>query len=303
MKNLFILIAIGVVLLTGCHSSSQGPVTLKFGAAKGTKFTYTETTDMTLTQAIMGNDVKVTTAITFGYVFEVVNDSAGLKTVQVTLAKIQLNASANGQDMKFDSDNPGTDTTGLMGSTGLVFASLKGGQFSFTINDYGDVGQVTGLKEMLQERLGKINGPGNISASQGMDNTFNEQTFRETLQQAFAVYPGKPVNEGDSWTKATSLNISGSGAKLDNTYTLASFDGKVAKINVVSKISPGQSGAPQGVQIEMTGEAKGTNSIDVATGIPLNGDNNITLDAKAAMAGQQMAMKATVKITVTGQKM
>jgi len=294
-----VAVAFAVVMLAGCHNNNGAAITLKFAAGKGTKFNYTTVTDMTMQQAIMGSDVKVTTKITMGYVFSVTNDSAGWKTIDATINKVAMDFNANGEAMQYDSDNPGIDSISPMGKMGAVLGALKGGQFSFTINENGEVGQVTGMKEMLQQKLPAAPG----GQSDGMAGVFTEDIFKNNLAQSFSVYPGKPVKEGDTWNKSTLVDITGSKARLDNTYTLETVEGGTAKIKMVSKISADGATPAQGVTISMSGDAKGTSAMDIATGITLNSENIMTVDAKANAQGQQSAMKAELKMTTTGKKL
>ena len=129
-RNIFVLAAFAAsVLLMGCSGSSDG-VTLKFNMAKGSKLDYNANLDMTIKETVMGTDMNITSKITLGYLFEVTGDSAGWKNLTSTITRIGMDMNAGGMAIKFDSDNPNTDTAGPNGMVAKIFGGMKGGQFS-----------------------------------------------------------------------------------------------------------------------------------------------------------------------------
>lgn len=289
-------------LLTGCSSNT---VDFKFNVAKGSKFNYTIAMDMNMDQAMMGQHMKVNTKVTMGYVFEVLNDSAGWKTVSSTIDRIGMNVDANGMNMRYDSDSTSnTDTTGPTAKVGKIFGAMKGGQFTFTMNTNGEVGQVSGMKEMVQKMIEGAGTFDSAGINETMNKTFNEQTFKQNLQQSFAMYPGKPIKPGESWNKTLTMDNNGMIMKLDNTYTLESVSNNIAKVRVASKISSGGgAGALAGMQMDMSGDLKGINNFDLPTGMPLSGDDNMQMDMKMHVQGQEIPMKMNIKITIAGKKL
>jgi len=309
IKTLLAAACAAIIFLSGCKGGgtsgggSGDAVAFKFNVAKGTKFSYLLGMNMDMNQSVMGQQVKMKTDIGMGYTFEVTGDSAGWKTMTATISKISMNMAANGMSMKYDSDSPSSDTTGPMGKMGAIMGAMKGGQFGFTMNENGEIGQVTGINEMVQKMTGSMVGDQAAIANQAIGKTFNEQSFKQNMQQSFAMYPGKPVKPGDSWSKKLTMDNNGLPMSLDNTYTLQAVEGNTLKVKVESKItSAGSTVAAPGMSVDMTGDLKGLNTFDQATGLPLSGDDNMTINMKMKGQGQEIPMKMDMKITITGKK-
>ena len=152
-----------------------------------------------------------------------------------------MHINSNGVNVDFDSDKA-TDTSDVVsGTVGKVLGALKGGQFGFTMNEQGKIGSVTGINDMMQRIMSSINLQGAGSMAAGMSSTFNDDNFKQNIQQSFGMYPDKPVKTGDTWTNTMNTNNQGIQMKIDNTYTLESVKDSTANVKVDSKISsPGE---------------------------------------------------------------
>jgi len=291
----------GVIALQGC----KGGVDFKFNAPKGSRFIYTNVIDANIEQNVMGQSVKVDSKITTGYLFEVISDSAGWKKLTCTISKFVIAMNANGMSMNVDSDEPVADTaTSPMAKMGKILGALKNGQFTLTMNEKGDIGQVTGMQDMLNKIVAGIPQADSAMGAAMLAKSFSEESFKQNMQQSFAIYPGKSVKTGDTWTKTLQMSNNGMPMTLNNTYTLQSVEGDKINVKVDSKITSGSGSSPmQGVQVDMNGEMKGLNSFDRATGLPVSGNDNMKIDMKMKMQGQEMPMKMDIKMTITGKKL
>ena len=280
--------------ITSCKSGSE-TVDLKFQLGKGGKYEYATNMDMTMNQ--MGMQAKTKMGVT--YLFEVVGDSAGWKQLSSTIQRVTMDVDGMGMNMSFDSDKPSADTAGPMGVTAKMFTAMKGGKFSFTMNEKGEVGSVSGIQEMVAKMLS-----GNPNAEQmlaSMQQTFSEENFKQNVQQSFAIYPDKPVKVGESWKKSMVMQNQGMTIKSDNTYTLESVKGDDAAIKVASNLSS-DSTAVQGVAIKVSGTSNGNMNFHVPTGLATSGKVNMNMDMKMNAQGQEMPMKMDMIITITGKK-
>ncbi|HWB27829.1 MAG TPA: DUF6263 family protein [Chitinophagaceae bacterium] len=303
IKTLLVVAGIAYFILPGCKGSGDA-IDFKFNVPKGTKFSYTVGMNMGMDQAVMGQSMKVASKITIAYLFEVLDDSAGgWKKIRTTISRFGMQMNANGMEMNFDTDTPSEDTTGPMAQVGKIFGALKGGQFVFTMNGDGKIGEITGIREMTDKIIAGMTSVDTSVARTSLDKAFNEENFKQNLQQSFAMYPGKPVKPGDSWSKSIEMNSNGMPMKLDNTYTLKSVEGDSIKVDVVSKITAGGSAMMQGMNLDITGDMKGINTFDKATGMPTSGDDNMKMDMKMKMQGQEVPMKMDIKVEITGKKL
>ncbi len=296
MKKFYIAFA-ALLICFGAISFGQKPINLKFNLPKGQGFDYNMNMNVTTTGKAGGQDINVKNGMTFGYRFEVIDDSSSWKKIQATISKIAMNISAGGQNINYNSDQP-VDTSDVVNSTfAQVMDALKGAQFEFIMNTNGKVGYVSGINEMVQKMKDKA--PSDDMAS-GMAGAFDEESFKQNLQQAFGLYPGKPVKPGDTWKSTTSTMSSGIELKMDNVYTLQSVSGNIANVKVNSKIS---SPSSDSVTItNMSGSYSGTMQFDIPTGIPSRGDVDMILNINVNAGGQSIPMKTDVKMTITGKK-
>ena len=284
-----LLICISIV------SFSQKPINLKFNLAKGKGFDYSVNMAVTTTGTAGGQSINVKNTMTFGYRFDVIDDSSGWKKKQATISKIAMDISAGGQNINYDSDEP-VDTSDVMNSTfAKVMGTLKGSQFEFIMNANGKVGYVHGINEMVQKMKDQDSSD---DMAAGMAGAFDEESFKQNLQQSFGLYPGKPVKPGDTWTGTTNTMSNDIELKMDNVYTLESVTGNIATVKVNSKIS-----SPSSETItSMNGSYHGTMQFDIPTGIPSNGDVDMILNINVNAGGQSIPMKTDIKMKITGKK-
>jgi hypothetical protein len=255
---------------------------------------------MNMDQNVMGNPMHMTNKMKVGYIFEVTNDSAGWKTVNSTIDKIGMNVNAGAVSINFDTDSAMTDTTGPTAMMGKIFGAMKGGQFTFTINEKGQVGQVSGMKEMMEKIMEKETTPNAQMIMQSMGKAFDENNFKQNISQSFAVYPDNPVKPGDSWTKTMNINSNGIPMKSENTYTLQSVDGDKANIKVAAKISSADSTTADAVS-NLSGTIDGTSIYEISSGMLVSGDMDMKMNVKTQQ--QPTPVVVDIKMTMTGKKL
>ncbi|HLY69604.1 MAG TPA: DUF6263 family protein [Puia sp.] len=307
-KTIHILLAFFLFnALIGCNGggskstpASGDAIVLRFNVDKGIKFDYIMTMAMNMDQNVMGNTMHMTNKMKVGYIFEVTNDSAGWKTLNSTIDRIGMNVNAGGMSINFDTDSAMIDTTGPAGIMGKVFGAMKGGQFTFTMNEKGQVGSVRGMKEMMEKITEKENAPDAQMMMQSMGKAFDENNFKQNISQSFAVYPDNPVKQGDSWTKTLNINSNGIPMKSENTYTLQSVDGNKATIKVAAKISSADSTVTEAIS-NLSGTMDGTSVYEISTGMLTSGDMDMKMNVKTQQQPTPVLMD--IKMTMTGKKL
>ena len=292
------------ILLLGCGNnptSGGNAITLKFNLTKGSKYNYNIQMNMHVSESVMGNNVNVENKMGMGYTFEVINDSAGWKTLTSTISRISMDVNAGAQSIKFDTDSATTDTAGAAGMMSKIFGAMKGGQFSFTMNDKGRVGEVSGMKEMMQRMMGSINVPNAEMIMQSIGKSFDEANFKQNIEQSFGTYPDKPVKPGDTWTRTQTIISNGLPIKSENTYTLNSVTGDNANVKVSSKLSAGADSSAAGIK-GMDGTTTGEMSYNIPLGVPTSGKLNMKLNMKVSAQGQEIPVNMDMKMIITGKK-
>ena len=302
-KYLFVLpVLAAFAYLAGCNSSADNTVALKFKLPKGTRYEYAMNMEMKMNRQMMGKDIEVKNTMGFTYLFEVTNDSANWKTLSSTITKVSMDMDVMGSIIHFDTDMPNDTGRGPLARMGKVFGAMKGSQFSFTVNDKGDISEIRGLQEMREKILsGLPDGAGWAAA--GMKNVFDEESMKQNVHQAFQAYPGKPVKPGDSWTKTTTQKMQGMSVKSDNTYTLESVNGDDAVVKVVAKMSSAGSNDVNADARSMTGNGQGKIHYDLKTGMTSDGDMDLKMDMKVKADTTEMPMTMNMKMKMRGKKL
>lgn len=299
MKKLFIMVAFFAALfLISCdnksNSGSGDAINLKFNLPKGAGYNYDIDMDMDMKGEANRQSVNMENKMAMGYHFGVTGDSAGWKQISSTITRIAMKINAGNMNMDFDTDKQPDSSDATANAMGKVLGAMKGAEFKFTMNEKGQVGSVTGINEMIQRMVTSTGADGGAVAA-GMAGAFNEDNFKQNLQQSFAVYPGKPVKAGDSWTSTMDMNNTGMQMKMDNVYQLESVSGGNANVKVNSKIS-----SPSGAQGALSGTMTGTMKYDVETGVPIDGDLKMDMNITAAPQSPPMTME--IKMKVKGKK-
>jgi hypothetical protein len=296
MKKLLIALSFAGTFILACKTSSE-LVSLKLQMPKGSRYEYTTTADMEMTQGSGAIPMKMKTLLTFTYLFDVANDSAGWKTITSTIRGMKMDANAMGMKMSMDTDNP-SDTSGPLGMLNKMFGGLKGKQFAFTMDEQGKIGKVSGLKEIMESMIPPDAKGGDIKK---MGGGFSEESFRQSIQQAFSIFPMAPVKVGESWKDTTEMNQNGVTLKSISTYTLESVDDGNAVVKVNSVYEPGRSKS-NGADMSVKGKSNGKYTYEMASGMILDGNMNMSMDMEAEAEGQKTPMKMETKLSIKGKK-
>ena len=293
MKKIFLAIIIFSLFSIEKSSAQDNPITLKFNLPKGSSYDYNMDINMNMKGEAGGQAVSVENKMGMGYHFTTLDDSAGWKKISTTVSGIAMHINTGGVNIDYDSDQP-VDTSNVVNSTmGKVLGAMKGAQFTFIMNDQGKIGYVSGIKEMADKMVAAA--PGNGGMASGMSNAFNEDNFKQNIQQAFGAYPDKPVKPGDTWTNTMNTNNNGVALKIDNTYTLESVSGNNANVKVNAQISSANSNMP------ITGTMAGTMQYDIPSGVVVDGALEMSMNM--SMGGDQSTpMVMNIKTKITGKK-
>jgi len=299
MKKFFIPFLIGLVCISSCKSTSE-IVSLKLQMPVGNTYDYNFVMDMGMDEQVMGQAMKMNNKLTFAYKFEVLKDSAGWKTLRSTVGRMRMDMSMMGTNLTVDTNEPLADTTSPMAPLHRAFSAIKGQQFTFTIDERGKMGSVTGLDEMRKAVMQGI--PGGEKMDQQMQSTFSEQSFKENMEQSFNIFPDKDVAVGDSWKKTIGLKSQGGNTKSENTFTLESVKEGKAYIKVKTNINGSKETTATGTEVTTKGSGDGVYVYEQATGIVLDGNIKMKMEMEMAMQGQKVPMKMDMNIKINGKK-
>jgi hypothetical protein len=255
---------------------------------------------MNMNEKVMDKTVNAENTMSFTYVFEVMSDSAGWKTLLSTITKFGMDVNSMGHTMHFDTGGTG-DTIGPMGMMSKVFGAMTGAEFYFTVNDNGEIGKLSGIREMFDKMFAGF--PNSEEMAQNLKGGFDEESIRQNMQQAFAAYPGKTVKPGESWSKMVVQQTQGMRVNFENHFTLESVVGDDAVIKVNSKLSSPDTNTVNGTQMNMSGTSDGKLHYNLKTGMPTDGDQQMSMNLKVSSNGMEIPIGIDVKTTTKGRQM
>ncbi len=302
MNKQFFHLVCFLILLGGQTLAQESGKTyyLKFNMARGQKFSSKVGADMNIDQSVMGQDMHINTRVGMNYQFAVLGDSAGWKKVEAVFDRMLMHVNSNGQGIDIDTDSS-DNVEGPVGSIMKAIRSFVGQKFYYTINEKGEVGQVSGIKEIADRMKASVSGLG--AGADGLSQVFNEENFRQNMEAAYKYYPKKPVAIGESWSASMNTTNNGIPMIMDGTYTLSSVSGNIATIKATGTLKTAEGATVQGMAMTMTGTFEGTTDFSLSTGLPLKGTADMKTEMKMDLQGQSIPVKMNMKMNTVGKEL
>lgn len=263
MKARVFITAVAALLCAGCmqEARADGPYTLRMGLQPGTSVLYRDAMRQDVTQEMMGQEMKTTTA------------SNALSRMAVEAVRpdgaIAIVTSIDSLTMAVKSVR--RDTT-------LLMTDIMGKRSRVIISPIARV-----LAREVIDSL-SVTGMGMRAAGP-----------RELTR--FHVLPEAPVSVGGQWTAEVTDTVEAMGGKMTNTatvtYTLAAEEERAGrrcvKITYAGTVAVEGKGAMMGMEIFMEGQGttSGTVWFDPAAGLVVGEASQIESDVTAALTGQQ----------------
>jgi len=256
MKKALLLAPLAVVImaLPACKNDA---VTLKMNFAPGSKY---EQSAIVNTKVEQGGK-SANSMVQMDYIYTVSAGQGTDRKIDVTYDRIHMDMSRPGSTMSYDSKK---DSISMDNPISIV-GKLVNKSFSMVVTETGEVQSVSGVQDMLSGMVDPSN-PMTIAIRDQLAQQYNDSSIRNSMQQAFNVYPDKPVRPGDKRNKT--LNISSgnmTGIACNTAYTLKDVTGGTAHISMTATLN-GNTNTPAG-SIAISGTETGSMNMDVATGL------------------------------------
>lgn len=292
MKKLISYLIVPALLFAACKgggsaTNSDGSINLKFNFQKGSKYKYVVKNSQMIKESTMGQSMEVNQDMDMTSSYEVSAAEGDNKKLTVTYDKIamkQKNAMA-GMDMNYDSDDKGHSNPMLS-----TLGDMLHKPFSMTVTDKGEVVAVDGF-DKLMPASGKA--------------IMSDSAIRDMMQQAFYIYPQKPVKPGDTWTNSYAMSLQVMKMKTENNFKLVSVNNGVAHVEMNSTIStaPGTGGPEmKDVKMELNGTQTGSMDIDINTGMLISSKLKQQITGNIETQGMKMPMSISTDVNVAGTK-
>ena len=292
--KLLVLAFAALSLFTACKNSYD----FKFQPRAGSKYEVRMTTNSLTGQEMMGQKMEVKSLTEMVMLYDIqsaASDTA--KTIKVTFKSLKSKQSANGQETVTDTNNPDTSN-----AVTKMMHAMMGSEFVVTMNSEGEVREVKGMNGLLPRIIAASNNTDEVTKEQmvaGMKNFMSDEILKNMMEQSFKIFPGNKVKTGDSWRKMMVI-AKPMPMNIDSKFTLKDADGKLAKVNVASVITPGQGGMEMmgmKIETEMSGTQSGSMDIDMETGMTISSDITQKVGGKMKAMGQEIPMTINSVIT------
>ncbi len=301
--NLIRIALLAILLLAVSVYSAGKTVTLKLNLQKGQSYGVKMVMDQFITQTLQGQKMEITQNIAMGYVLEVMDrDQSGNMKVKVTYKTISFRSKTPMVSLEYDSEKQ----TDQIDPSLVGYAALVGKSYTMTFTPAGHVLEVGGINEMIDEIISKLELPDEEmknSVKAQMQAQFGEESIRESMENAFAIYPEKEVKKGSKWKKRIIMS-KGFPMIVDTIWKLKSRVDGISTLEVASKVKPNPDAAPLDLGImkmsyTVSGKQGGTIEVDEDTGWTLRAKIIQNISGTVKMEGQQnMEWPMTIKSTM-----
>jgi hypothetical protein len=265
---------IGALIVTAVFalcSTSAAAVQLQLKLPKGKTYYQKSTFDQHITQTMMNRQQVIDQSIGTGMRWDVLDvDSQGNMRIRQTFIWAAYKQTNPMGSVEYDSAKQAAPTAGAE-----PFAALLGQSFVVKVTPKGDVLDVNGIEEMRAAILKKL--PPGADQSLGMSPAamfLDKKSVKETIGANLAIYPDKPVELGQSWSKKQTITA-GFGIITDSKWTLQKREGGVDIIATTATLrsdpnSPPMQAGGMTMKFDIAGTAEGALRVEEATGLILS---------------------------------
>jgi hypothetical protein len=274
---------------------------------KGKTYYQRTTTEQKIIQTIMGQEQVTQVSMGNGQKLEVLDvDPQGNMQVRYTHIWTRIKQISPMVQLDYDSSAQGPTPTGAEG-----FAALIGESYTARLSPLGKVLDVNGVEQLAAAvRKKLLAGAEGSPAMSALAPYFDPQGVKEMTQTWLPLYPGRPVEVGDSWTDTKALT-QGFGMVIQSTWTLQKQQAGVATIDTTASIqadpnAPGMETQGMKVKFTVSGTQQGTVLLDEATGLATKTDMKQQLKGETKVGATadgppMMVIPMTIDSQVTGE--
>lgn len=331
--KIFFFISIIAVTLIGCSKSEKqsgtGPidklevvdlkgekVQLEYKFAKGDQYKYKLTTITTSEESIQADStIKSTSSQNVSYVFdvEVIEvDQDKVAEVSINISSINVNASFNGQTIKYDAkaEKSKEDKTKF-----LEYETIYNNPFRARVNKLGEVIEISRLDKMIDRMNSLQPQKQNLTAEQKsqLSKNLGDMALRPLAQLIFREMPKNSVAKDSAWVKRYPGQISV--FQSDNTakFTVLDFvnynGDKAAKISADLSViwSGNKKGEENGVKYSFDDPKAGGDGIiifNIEEGKLVNAETSTRLEIGVQIQAKDALQKThkTYRKEITANK-
>jgi len=295
-----------IVLVALCGSGTAA-TRLEWKLPKGKTYYQRTMFDQVITQTVMGQEQKMEQGIGTGLKLQVLDvDAQGNMRIQYTYLWSKLKQVNPMAQVDYDSSRQAPIPAGAE-----ACAALIGQSYTIKLTPKGKVLDVNGVEQLREAVLKKL--PAGADVSMGMNPVamyIDKASVKQMAEVNMGLYPDKPVNPGDSWTRETTMAV-GFTMVTQSKWTLQKEEAGVATIGLASTVridpnSPPMEAGGMKMKGNLTGTQEGAIQVAVATGLITASKERSRLKGEiqvgaTADAQPMMTIPMTIDTQVTGE--
>ncbi len=293
-----------LALLSSCAPmASVETIRLRYNLQRGQTYPLRMNMEQKISQTLMGQEIAIQQTLGLDAHYDIQDvDAQGNMTAQVTVDTLRYRMESPMGTIEYDSQKPETADP-----TTQIFSALVGAGFTMKMSPTGDVLEVSGVEEMVEDILERLDtlGTPRDQLMQTLGQWLDEKGLVQITGLNTTIYPDHPVAEGESWSKETSQRGMGEMAlNIHNTWTLRSCQGEVCTIELRSTAQSAAGAAPiemMGIQIsyDIGGNQGGTVQIDRDTGWIIHAELEQNFEGKVAVKGDVQGLPSGMNWPIT----
>jgi len=265
-----VLVGLALVVLPRCATAAEDGIDLGFHLKEGESYGLLVTMDQTMVQTINGNEQRMAQKMSFGYTYHVKEvDDAGVATIETSFDSLSFQQDGPMGRIEYNSEDPPDELNPML----KVFAFLVDKKFSMKMAPDGTVTDIEGLDKLFDDMIKALelpDGPMKDSIIKSVKGQFGEKAMKEAMGKMTAIYPGKLVEVGDTWSLKLNMEM-GMAMSIDSTYTLKSIENGIVTVTAVAEIQPNPEApamemGPVKMRYALSGPMEGTFEMLEATG-------------------------------------
>ncbi|MDR2650798.1 MAG: DUF6263 family protein [Prevotellaceae bacterium] len=293
-------------ILFSCGDKKK--ITLEYNLKQGETLKQNMVMNMDMVQNMMGQEIKISLAMTMKMAFDVKESQGDDYTLEVKFKNIKTNMGMPGMgNISFDSDTPDDVTT--QDNIGPMFKAVIDIPFEVVMDKAGKAKSVQGIEKLFEAMLGSFDESMPEAMRQQLigqlGSQFSEEAFKSQFEQSTGYFPGKPVATGESWNVKIRTTASNFAANIDSKVTLKSVEDNVVTLNIDGIVSTpeGYEQEVNGMKTKVTlnGTQKGTSKVNRDTGWIISSDLTINFTGEVEVMGMKVPVYIVSKVTVSGE--
>ncbi len=295
-----------ILALTASVALAWAPVSkveMQFKLAKGKVYEQTVISQSIVKQEAMGQTLEFNSTSKSITAFELLEYQTDAGVYNVWYKKMEMELSGMGQSQKYSSDTTALENIDKMSS---LLNGIIDKKFKATITKKGNLGEITGLEELIGSAAGKMGESPDITGQ--IIQSYGNEGLKSSLQGFLEIFPEKAVKKGDSWTISNVLN-SGMPVISKTTYTLLSISDTQAELGVEGTLEVDPAKAKSTLNgMDATyfieGTRKGSISVEVGTGWVTSGNISDEIGGSISLitdpnSTESMVVPMTIMSTTT----